>query len=71
MAAKQLSNDEVCAFLQETDEEVVDDSDEEIIPCEDSEVEDRVSFIEDDYSSSSLGSNECDDDYITSRDGTK
>ena len=55
--------------------EVIDDSEKESIPCEESEAEDRMSLTEGDFSFSSFGSdiksNKCDDDYVSSRDGTQ
>ena len=74
MARKNPTDEEIVELLQKLDEETVD-SEEEIVPHEDSEPEDRMPIDESDSASSSLNSEEesaeFEDDYITSRDGTK
>ena len=72
MSRKTLSDNEIRLFLSNND----DLGEEELIPCNDSEVEDNVLHDDSDKSPSSDADSETDEndiqeDYITSRDGTK
>ena len=74
MARENLNDAEIVKLLQKFDQEIVE-SEEEIITHDDSEHEDGMSIDESDSASSSLSSKkesaECENDYFTSRNGTK
>ena len=75
MSRKTLSDNEMRLLLSNNDD-LGEESDEELIPCNDSEVEDNVLHDNSDTSASSdadseTKENDIQEDYITSTDGTE